>query len=454
MTEKAKHFLTEFISAVQAAKIYTTSHPKFKDFVDRVLTSLKEAFQDNAEVVIGIVEGELAVGQEIFFELSQKMSSLISYLQEKGVERIVFLRALEETEVVQFISYLITRGEEEADAQESLSRLGIRNIRIGKITVAPPVKGETELEPDEDGKKRRVIDYTKMYTDGVTTITQSLETVMNEEELDYVELRYNMLNFMENLMGKYQNILNITSIRRKDLLTFNHILNVSILAMFISSKLGYSKDDILDIGTAALFHDIGKLYVSQKILKKKGKLDEEEFRRIKHHTLLGTEMLFKYVDAMGILPVVVAVEHHLRYDMKGYPKLSFARKPHPASLIVSLCDVYDALAQRRAYKRDFPPLKIYNIMINEKGGLFDPQLLDKFFEIMGVWPRGTIVALSDGRIAVVREVNERDIFSPTVEVISPEQQKEILDLEEKKEELKIKGALNPFTEGKKYLELI
>jgi len=454
MIEKTKHFLTEFISALQAAKIYTTSHPKFKDFVDRVLTSLQEVFKERAEIVIGIVEGELAVDQEIFFELSQKMSSLINYLQEKGVERIVFQRALQEEEVVQFISFLITRGEEEADAQEPLSRLGIKNIRIGKITAAPPVKGETEVDPDEEGKKRGIIDYAKLYAEGVTTITQSLETVMNEEELDYIELRYNMLNFMENLMGKYQDILNLTSIRRKDLLTFNHILNVSVLSMYISSKLGYSKDDVLDIGIAALFHDIGKLYVSQKILKKKGKLDEEEFRRMKHHTILGTEILFKYVDSMGILPVVVATEHHLRYDLKGYPKLSFPRRPHPASLIVSMCDVYDALAQRRAYKRDFPPLKIYNIMVNEKGGLFDPQLLDRFFEIIGVWPRGAIVSLSDGRIAVVREVNERDVFSPTVEVISPEEKRGFIDLEEKKEELKIEGALNPFTEGKKYLELI
>lgn len=454
MIEKIKHFLTEFISAVQAAKIYTTAHPKFKDFVDRVLTSLQDVFKERAEVVIGIVEGELAVDQEIFFELSQKLSSLIRYLQEKGVEKIVIQRALQEEELVKFISFLITRGEGEVDSQESLSRLGIKNIILGKITAVPPVEGETELEPDEEGKKRRIIDYAKLYAEGVTTITESLETVMNEEELDYVELRYNVLNFMENLMGKYQDILNLTSVRRKDLLTFNHILNVSILAMYISSKLGYSKDDILDIGIAALFHDIGKLNVSQKILKKKGKLDEEEFRRMKHHTVLGTEILFKYVDAMGILPVVVAIEHHLRYDLKGYPKLSFARKPHPASLIVSMCDVYDALAQRRAYKRDFPPLKIYNIMINEKGGLFDPQLLDKFFEIIGVWPKGTIVALSDGRIAVVREANERDVFCPTVEVIFPEEKRGFIDLEEKKEELKVEDSLNPFTEGKKYLELI
>jgi putative nucleotidyltransferase with HDIG domain len=454
MIEKIKYFLIEFISALQAAKIYTTTHPKFKDFVERVLTSLKDIFKERAEVVIGIVEGELAVDQEIFFELSQKLSSLINYLQEKGVERIVFQRALQEEELAQFISYLITRGVEGVDAQESFSRLGIKNIRIGKITAAPPIKGEAEVEPDEEGKARRIIDYVKLYTEGVKTINQSLETVMNEEDLDYVELRYNMLNFMENLMGKYQDILNLTSIRRKDLLTFNHLLNVTILSMYISSKLGYSKDDVLDVGIAALYHDIGKLYISQKILKKKGKLDEEEFRRMKHHTILGTEILFKYLDTMGILPAVVAFEHHLRYDLKGYPRLSFVRKPHPASLIVSMCDVYDALAQRRAYKRDYPPLKIYNIMINEKGGLYDPRLLDRFFEIIGVWPRGTIVTLNDGSVAVVREVNENDVFCPTVEVISPQKKREFIDLQEKKKELKIEDSLNPFTEGKKYLKLI
>ena len=454
MIEKTKYFLTEFISALQAAKIYTTTHPKFKDFVERVLTSLKDIFKERADVVIGIVDGELAVDQEIFFELSQKLSSLINYLQEKGVERIVFQRALQEEELAQFISYLITRGVEEVDAQESFSRLGIKNIRIGKITAVPPIKGEAEVEHDEEGKARRIIDYVKLYTEGVKTINQSLETVMNEEDLDYVELRYNMLNFMENLMGKYQDILNLTSIRRKDLLTFNHLLNVTILSMYISSKIGYSKDDVLDVGIAALYHDIGKLYISEKILKKKGKLDEEEFRRMKHHTILGTEILFKYLDTMGILPAVVAFEHHLRYDLKGYPRLSFVRKPHPASLIVSMCDVYDALAQRRVYKRDYPPLKIYNIMINEKGGLYEPQLLDRFFEIIGVWPRGTIVTLNDGRIAVVREVNESDIFCPTVEVISPKKKREFIDLKEKKKELKIESALNPFTEGKKYLKLI
>jgi len=73
---------------------------------------------------------------------------------------------------------------------------------------------------------------------------------------------------------------------------------------------------------------------------------------------------------------------------------------------------------------------------------------------MGIWPIGTVVSLTDTRIAVVREENEQDIFCPIVEVIFPLEKRELIDLEETKEYLKIKNALNPFGDGKKYLELI
>ncbi len=172
---------------------------------------------------------------------------------------------------------------------------------------------------------------------------------------------------------------------------------------------------------------------------------------MEHHTDLGAEILLKYGDALGPLPAVVAFEHHLRYDLKGYPKMPFPRKPHHISLLVSQCDVYDALAQKRPYKQNYPPQKIYEIMMMGKGKSFDPRLLDEFFRIIGVWPVKTIVTLSDGRIAVVREQNKNDIFSPRVEVVSPEEKREVIDLAERKKEIKIKDSLDPFKEGKKYL---
>jgi hypothetical protein len=97
---------------------------------------------------------------------------------------------------------------------------------------------------------------------------------------------------------------------------------------------------------------------------------------------------------------------------------------------------------------------IYDIMIKDKGTTFEPDLLDKFFKIMGVWPQGTIVVLSDGRIAVVREENEDDIFSPKVEVIAPADKKEVIDLKSVKEKLKIERSLSILKEGREYLSSI
>jgi hypothetical protein len=122
-------------------------------------------------------------------------------------------------------------------------------------------------------------------------------------------------------------------------------------------------------------------------------------------------------------------------------------------MMVSICDVYDALALKRSYKKDYPPEKIHELMMLEKGKIFDPQLLDKFFQFMGAWPVGTLVSMSDGRVGVVRATNEQDIFRPSVQVLAPENAGEVVDLS-KLEDVRILESLNPQGEGAKYLPLI
>jgi HD-GYP domain-containing protein (c-di-GMP phosphodiesterase class II) len=258
---------------------------------------------------------------------------------------------------------------------------------------------------------------------------------------------------MEDFVGRHQELLNLVSVKRRDLVTFVHLLNVTLLSMFFASKLQFSKDDVLDLGIAALYHDVGKLYISLKVIQKKDMLSEGEFVQVRNHPLLGAKILDSYKDALGVLPIVVSYEHHLRYDMAGYPKSPYARRPHAASMIVSICDVYDALALKRSYKKDYPPEKIHELMMLEKGKIFDPQLLDKFFQFMGAWPVGTLVSMSDGRVGVVRAVNEQDIFRPSVQVLAPENAGEVVNLVNQGD-VRILGSLNPHAEGSKYLPLI
>jgi len=448
--EKVGIVLRDIIASLQMAKLYSTAHVIFKNSVTKAYNSLQDVLRDKSELIIGIIGEELAFEKEIFFELSKLAQPMIAYFKEKGIERIVFDSGLQEEELEKFIAFLSEFREiTKKEPQGYLTSLGIRNIRVGKIKVGLAKADESLVE-----ETQQLINYLVLYNNYQTKVAQSLETMLDNETVDYLALRLAVTNIMENLISRHQDLLKLTTIKRYDLNTFVHIVNVSILAMYFSSKLGFRQDDVLDIGIAALFHDIGKLYISRKIIGKQDKLTGEEFEKVKSHAVLGAEILLKYVNTMGVLPAVVAFEHHLKYDLTGYPKLAFTQKPHIASLIVSLCDVYDALSQRRSYKNEYPPDEIYDFMIKEKGKFFESVLLDNFFKIMGVWPIGTIVLLSDSSIAVVRQENEEEIFCPKVEVIKPADKKELIDLKEAKEKIRIERALNPFTEAKDYLRLI
>jgi len=445
MLNKRKKALIHLFSAMQTAMLYSKDHPLFLEIIEKSYKSLKEALEKKTEIVVGMVDEELACEKEIYFDLSQKLRSSILYLLDRNIEKIYIHKALNRDELSEFVALLSSsKNELSTDSQKVLALHGIRNIKTGKIKdYLFLIKGTENWQVMQ-----------KLYESSVDSYVRSVESVLNLEEVDYIDLRFNLLNVMENFAGRHQEIMSLIEIKKKDLLTYVHLMNVSILSMHLSAKLGYSKDNVLDVGAAALFHDIGKMYISSEILKKKSKLTKREFSKIKDHAILGARILNEYTDTMGILPALIAFEHHLRYDLTGYPQVTYQKKPSPASYIVSICDVYDALAQRRTYKKDSPPNEIYEIMIKDRGKLFHPEILDRFFEVTGVWPVGTIVSLSDNSIAVVREINEHDIFRPKVDVISPAAKKRFVDIEMEKQKINIVTPLNPFGEGKKYLDSV
>lgn len=446
MIEKIEEFLKNLTSSLQVAKIYTINHPRFNNTIDQVYDMLQDILSSSKELVIGIVGEELAYNKEIFFELSRKIQGVILFFKEIGIEKLCFYQGVEKKELIDFILCLIKYSpQSKVNIQDYISNSGIRNITTGKIKIS------SGGIPQENMKES--LECFRKYEDSFENIMQSLDSVLNNNSINYQELKFTMADVMENIITRYKELLRLSAVKKYDVSTFTHIFNVSVLSMHLSSKLGFSREDVLNIGLAALFHDIGKLYISRNIVKKADKLTTEEFSKISSHTVMGSVILLNYVNTLGILPVVVAFEHHLKYDGSGYPKLEFFHQPHVVSKIVSICDVYDALTQRRSYKRDYPPDRVFELMLKEKGRSFDPVLLDKFFEIMGVWPVGTIVVLSNDAVAIVREQNEGDIFSPQVEIISSQGNRTVIDLKQKTE-LKIVKSLNPLSQGKDFVSLI
>ncbi|MFH1771472.1 MAG: HD domain-containing phosphohydrolase [Candidatus Omnitrophota bacterium] len=434
MHKEIEQFLKQFILSLQVGRIYTSQHPKFNESVDNVFEKLQEILTERPEVVIGIIGSEFAFEKEIFFDLSQRLSAMITYLKEKGIERLAFSQGIDKDETARCINTIIKYNlNPEESLQKLFNRLGIRNVSVSKLKASTQA---AEIDISE------TVSNLKYYEDTIGELSKSINATLEDDAVDYLGLRLTVTNVMEKLIGSYHEFLRLATAKSYDKLTFNHLLNVSILSMYFSSKLGFAKEDVLDIGIAALFHDIGKLYISRKIVQKPDRLTDEEFDTMKSHAVVGAEILLKYKDSLGIVPIVVVFEHHMRFDMKGYPKTYFSQRPHVFSSIVSICDVYDALIQRRTYKQDYPPDAIYRLMMKERGRMFSPDLLEGFFKIIGVWPVGTIVHLNDGRTAVVREINPDNIFAPRVEVIFPHDKKEILDLSKVGDSVKIEYVIS------------
>ncbi|MBN2831587.1 MAG: HD domain-containing protein [Candidatus Omnitrophica bacterium] len=433
MEERIELSFKGFLTAVQTVKLYGKDHPILNKALKEAFKSITEALNDRPVFTIGIIGEEIAFEKEILFSLSNLSKDAVNYIKERGIEKITFNRGLELFELERFISLLsIPKDDIKESPQEKLYLMGVHNISVGKIGVSES-KGE---------------DSDKGHFDNLSL---SLLSVLNQESIDGLSLRAAVEHIINNLAEQYQQLAKLNTLKRYDLGTFAHLISTSILSMYFSSKIGFPKDVILDIGLSALFHDIGKLYISRKIIRNPGKLSTLEFSLMESHTVLGSTLILQYVDTLGVMPAVVSFEHHLKYDLSGYPKLKFPRKPHIVSQIVSICDVYDALSERRSYKSDYPPNAIYNLMMRGKETTYNPFLLDKFFQLIGVWPIGSIVALGDKRVAVVVEENQDDIFSPIVKIIYPQKEEVLVDLKGNKDNLKIERFLNPWTEGKDFL---
>ena len=166
----------------------------------------------------------------------------------------------------------------------------------------------------------------------------------------------------------------------KDKYTNGHSMRVAFYSTRLAEALGWSKEQISMLRYEALLHDIGKIGVPDAILNKPAKLSEMEFGLIKSHTIVGSDILKNMIAVPGACEV--ARYHHERYDGKGYPSgLSGTDIPLNAR-IVCIADAYDAMSSDRIYRKALSREKIRQELIDGSGTQFDPELLNKFVEIM------------------------------------------------------------------------
>jgi response regulator RpfG family c-di-GMP phosphodiesterase len=159
-----------------------------------------------------------------------------------------------------------------------------------------------------------------------------------------------------------------------------HVKRVAEYCKLLGSKLGLSAAESEILRLAAPLHDVGKVGIPDAVLNKPGKLTPEEFDVIKTHSQLGYDMLKVAKDRVLQSAAVIALQHHEKWNGKGYPRGLRGKEIHIYGRITGLADVFDALGVERVYKPAWPLEKILALFREERGEHFDPEITDCFFD--------------------------------------------------------------------------
>lgn len=218
----------------------------------------------------------------------------------------------------------------------------------------------------------------------------------------------------------------VSELKDYDEYTFTHAINVSLISTTMARSLQVSDKIVDEIAMGALCHDLGKKTIPHDILNKPTKLTPEEKIAMDLHPVEGARMILESHGECPHLVPIIAFQHHLKPNGEGYPVLPVQQIPHPASLLVSVADTYDALRTVRPYQST--PITLptsLSIMLDlAERGVHHKLFVSVLARNIGVLTPGRRVIITGSRPATILSEGENDALAPLVET----DDMEIIDL--------------------------
>lgn len=236
-----------------------------------------------------------------------------------------------------------------------------------------------------------------------------------QDEMNF--LSSNLIKIIDEIISNSDIVTNMVDLKIYDDYTYFHSVNVAVLALIIGNSLKFHKDMLIQLGMAAILHDIGKKFTPIEILSKPGKLTEEEFEIIKQHPYNGYQFIKNTFPMISASTYVGILQHHERYDGSGYPTGTKGENISLFGRILAVCDVYDALVSERPYHKPHLPSEALEFIQGGSGTMFDPAIVLTFSYKIASYPLGSAVTLSNGEVGIVVKNYEQFNNRPKIKVI-------------------------------------
>jgi HD-GYP domain-containing protein (c-di-GMP phosphodiesterase class II) len=369
--------ISHIVAAITNIRLYSREHPQAQLYIDKAFTVITNVLNKQPDLTFILIGEDLILNKTPLKEVPPHISRFRQLLKENGIERLSFTAGFTQFDLELFIQDLISPKN-----QSIQSRPGIRLGKVGLYSqdrrptsfstdpITVQLNNSSQLEAFDTLKQVSMDNFREVYSNikrQKTANMKGLDGIVN--------------SFVKGFSHGLKPLQMLANLKGTDQYTFTHVVNVCLLTMAQAELLGISGSKLFEIGIAAVLHDVGKLFIPDDILNKPGALTKEERNIIETHSESGARYILKLTNVPK-LAILGALEHHIRYDGKGYPFINSHWRPHLISQMIAIADVYDAMRSRRPYQNPKPEKMIVSVLKKEKGSAFNPFLVNNFLTLL------------------------------------------------------------------------
>jgi HD-GYP domain-containing protein (c-di-GMP phosphodiesterase class II) len=396
----ARELISHWMALFRAIRFYEAGNDAIAALADRVLADVRALLGGAVDLELAVRQDSIFVGGERVRESALASAGYHGLIDTLRAARVRGLRIDEDATAreVEVVARLIL---EAAAATRSPGELrgellvrGAAHVDVSFDEGGEPV---SERRSGEEVAKR-------IYLRSIGVVREVFHTLRTHDRINARKVKRIVQQMIESLGADPGYLLHLSSLKNYDEYTFNHSVNVSVLAIALGRQIGLSRRQLYLVGQAGMLHDLGKLCIPKEILNKPGRLTPEERKLVEQHPVEGFVSIATRLGVMSdTIPVALtAFQHHANLDGSGYPPAAVRGTRALLSRLVAIVDRYDAMTSARVYRGGpIPPQKALSIMFHSQRSHHDQTLLRYFMNMMGLFPLGSAVKLSDGSIAVV-----------------------------------------------------
>ncbi len=404
-------FVKELNRLIGVVKIHEENNRLVIESAENFIRSISDLGVEEDQVTIQFIRGQVFLqNQKIPYrrDMEPILHKLCEYFSKRGIGGLRFYTTISEAStrgLLTFARLLNQAGNEKNGLTWFAQKLTDERIAWVEIVHEPLAR---EDDPDSETLDLAAI-AKKTYVQVLASVKEVARKVRAQKRAGIGKTLRMAQNMVDLMMADESMFKALSTIRIYDDYTFSHSVNVAILSMCLGRYIGLSKNSLERLGLCGLLHDIGKVEVPEEILNKPGKLSADEFEEMKKHALNSVRLIVKIQasrdrKARLLLP---PFEHHLKYDLTGYPQTDRKKPITLFGRILTIADVYDAVTSPRVYRPTIlSPDRALGMMLKGAGKDFDPILIKVFINMLGVYPIGTLLKLDTDEMALVKETRE------------------------------------------------